>query len=70
MKIEVNIKEGNEKLKALEEAEQHIKKAKEIILWALSCPITLEMKEPPTGDGLNVMNEEICKKIRDAVNQL
>ncbi len=52
MKVTVTIKNGNQKLKAIEDAEKHIKEARELFAWALSGPIELEMQEPPK-DGSN-----------------
>lgn len=51
MKAIVTIKDGNEKLKALEEVESHIKEAKRLLMWALESPIEIEMQEPPAKDG-------------------
>lgn len=44
MKVSFNLKDGDEKLKSLAEAEEHIKKAKQLIMWNLSGEIEVEIK--------------------------
>lgn len=68
MKVTVTVKNGDAKLQALREAEMHIKKAKEIFLWALSGPMEIEMLEPPKDDGSDKINEigsEIARRIAE-----
>lgn len=45
MRVKVNLKNADEKLNAIEEAERHLKKAKELILWSLSGELEIELTE-------------------------
>ena len=47
MKILVEVKDVNKKLKCLEEAEKHIKEAQRLLSWEIGSNLTLELKEPP-----------------------
>jgi len=51
MRICVDVQDFNKKLKYLEEAEEHIKAAKRLLMWEIGETIYLELKEPPKEDG-------------------
>lgn len=42
MNIKLSVKDGNKKLKALEEVEKHIKEAKRLLMWALDGSLEIE----------------------------